>query len=324
MLISVRASTTMLLLVALVAGCGDASGDRRAAPRPAVGYPFGGAAHVPGEERAIHIAAENVLIAACMRERGFQFLPQPGPPGGSDPDNPYGLLTPDDARTHGYRIAEDMMRRPPTVDEDPNEAARAALPAPRRAAYDAALLGTEQHEEEIPVPGGGVFTYRSDACAYTARRALFGADWDGLYVTVQAATNAVVDEVLRSAPFTRAQRDWSSCMGGRGHRASGLADPRRQVAQALAGTGAAGPSDAPTASPTASAAPLSRRAMRLEQRVAVADAACQDHSGLWAVAAVAQEAAEARQPAATLRAADRLRAARATALAAARRLLTAR
>ncbi|MEU7903364.1 hypothetical protein [Actinoplanes sp. NPDC049118] len=296
--------------VALVAGCGDASGHAR----PDVPHPFGGAAHIPVAERRLFAAAEEELVADCMRGRGLRYLPQP-PAEAAGPEETgaavYGLIGPREARLHGYGMGERLVATPSSsggaaMPVGANAAMRAAMTARERRAWDGALLGTPGREARIEVDGN-VFTYAPDACVTRARQDLFGTDWDRLRVTAEAAVSAVAARVWRDPAMTAAVARWSECMAGKGHDLRAPAEARAVVDRAL--SGAAGGNRAGFAA-----------ALRLEHETAIADADCQCDSGIWEAVVSAQRAAERGTPATASAAVSSLRAARVKALEAARRI----
>lgn len=318
-------SVALAASVALVAGCGDASGHAR----PDVPHPFGAAAHIPAADRKLFAAAEERLVAACMHGRGMPYLPEPpaadtGADGDGDGAAIYGLIAPRDARLHGYGLGERRMAAPTSpgtpsgtapADGDlaappgANDAARKAMTGQRRRDWDRALLGSPGREVRIEVEGN-VFTYRADGCVTIARHRLFGQDWDRLRITAQVAVNAVTRRVWHDPAVTVAVAGWSGCMRGEGHDFDGPAAPRAAVEAALSRV-AAGDRAAFSA------------ALRLEHATAIADADCQRDSGLWEAIATAQGAAESAIPRALAEAVSSFRAAREQALGAAHRTVRA-
>lgn len=304
---ALHTAAAWLALAVLVGGC--AAGGSTAAPhqdpaRPEVGHPFGNAVHFSAEERAVTTAAEEELVGGCMRRRGFGYVPRKaGPDGRGDVANPYGLLTVDVARAHGYGMVE-AAANPPAAD-DPNEQARRALSAPRRAAWDAALLGTDRHRKKIEVDGH-TLTLNSDSCVHTARAELYGTGWERLYLTAQIVSNRVIVGVSRSAAVVGAEQRWSACMRRLGHEVRTLLDARQRVDRALTTT--------PDAARIAAAAGL-------EQDIATDDATCQQESGLRDAVEAAQAAEERRQPEAARAVVRQLDLARTRAVANARAIL---
>ncbi|MEV0719584.1 hypothetical protein [Asanoa sp. NPDC050611] len=289
--------TTAVVLaasVALVAGCGDASGHAQ----PDVAWPFGGAAHIPTVEQQLYAAAEESLVADCMHGRGMRYVPErradPAPEQSGAAI--YGLIGPQEARLHGYGMGERRVQgasAPPGA----NDAARSAMTAEQARAWDRALLGTPGREATIEVDGN-VFTYRSDACVTLARHDLFGADWDRIRLTAEVAVNTVVAKVWQDAEVRAAVARWRDCMADDGRDFDSPAEPRKAVDTALA------KADLPTA-------------LRLEHETAITDADCQRDSGLWDAVVAAQRTAETPTPAAV----TSMRTAREKAVAAAREIV---
>ncbi|WP_146179977.1 hypothetical protein [Micromonospora sp. RP3T] len=249
---------------------------------PPIGYPFGGAGHVTADEQALLASAEDRLVADCMAGRGLAYLSRLvviGPV----PDNPYGLLAVADARAFGYGIADAAARR---KNPDPNADFVNRMPPSERDRWYQALLGTDRNRLDIVLDDGGVFTYRSDACAYQAHIQVVGNRWDRTYMQVNADTTALVRTVQGDPAVGAAQSRWSACMRDRGHPAVQLTDARatavglpapqeREIAttdarcQQVAGLGAA-IARAASAVQAATAAPVQDRALQLRELRAAA------------------------------------------------------
>ncbi|WP_157062851.1 hypothetical protein [Actinopolyspora mortivallis] len=219
-----------VLVVALsMAGCASTPGHR---PPNEVGYPFGGVTHF-SERRAVllHEAKER-LIAECMADRGFTYEVSPAATGGEGPDNPYGLLSPEEARKNGYGMT---MRH---VERAEREEKRDERPNSRGERWKEALTGTEEHRVSFTTPTGRTFTYSSDGCVHRARTRLYGKSWYRDFHTIQSLSNRVIRAVTDSEEFKAAQQRWSDCMSSAGHDFDTIQGPLRVVREELSEQGA--------------------------------------------------------------------------------------
>lgn len=219
------ACATLLLGILGAAGCANSGGTPS---EPVLPRPFGGAlSYGPHERAALHAANER-LIADCMRRRGHVYKPEGLATGRTDPQdrNPYGLLTTEQARQDGYGITSARLNT--RMPRDPNKARSGERE------WREALLGTTAHRVHVRLPGKQEFFYNTDACLTEAREKLYGADYERLYNTYQVLANQVVSAVHEDPRYRRAQHRWSGCMRHAGVRAAGtLDDPRTSVGDRL-------------------------------------------------------------------------------------------
>ena len=260
-----------LTVAGLLPGPGHpAAGGTSPDPRP-----FGAVSSFSGgEHRVLHQATEQ-LISECMRARHQEYRPVPAP--GDDratTASPYSLLDPGQARTDGYGITATAIEKADSTTG--NDEVVAALPAPDRQRWHAALTGTRH--ESVTLPDGAVISYATDGCVFLAGERLYGAGWTRLSLRFQGFTNAVVQATLRDADVVRATARWSDCMHDAGHAYTTLDEPRAEVAGRVAAAGGR---------PGAL-----REAGAFELRVARRDASCQRHVRLPESVAAAQETAE--------------------------------
>lgn len=284
-----------LTVAGLLPGPGHpAAGGTSPDPRP-----FGAVSSFSADEhRVLHQATEQ-LISECMRARHQEYRPVPAPADHrATTASPYALLDAGRARTDGYGITAAAVDEPGSTTR--NDEVVAALPAPERQRWHAALAGTRR--QSVALPDGAVISYATDGCVFLAGERLYGAGWTRLSLEFQGFTNAVVQATLRDADVVRATARWSDCMRDAGHAYATLEEPRGEVAERVAAAGGR---------PGAL-----REAGAFELRVARRDATCQRHARLPETVAAAQEAAEHATLTEEDRAAlDRLRALRSDALA---------
>ncbi|MEU6620768.1 hypothetical protein ABZ926_08270 [Streptomyces litmocidini] len=263
----------MALLLGLgAAGCSTSGGTAAPGPAPLPApRPFQGVTHYPEPQRVALHTAEEELVAACMKRRGFTYRPQPLATGDHLADlNPYGLLTAAQAANDGYGITSTALSLRPPAD------ANAASGTDKR--WKEALLGTAAHRVDLEMPLGRKFFYHSDSCAGDAKSRLFGPDYYRLFNTFQVLDDAVVEKVRTDRRYLAAQDSWRTCMKEAGAEAKAIGDPQGTVDRQLRQAGR-------------DRAKLHAVA-GVELRLSGADAACQAEAGLGAAVSAAQADAE--------------------------------
>ncbi|MFE5592041.1 hypothetical protein [Streptomyces sp. NPDC056549] len=269
-----RTAAVALLLGLGAAGCSTSGGTAAPGPAPRpTPRPFQGVTHYPEPELVALHAAEEELVAACMKRRGFTYRPQPLATGNHLSDiSPYGLLGVAQAVNDGYGITSTAlsMRQPADVN--------AAEGANTR--WKEALLGTPAHRVNLAMPMKREFFYQSDSCVSDAKSRLFGPDYYRLYNTFQVLGDAVVDRVRADRRYLAAQDSWSACMKKGGAEAKAFGDPQARIDGDLRKAGR---------DPAAVHAVAG-----VELKLSRADADCQAGAGLTAVVTAAQKDAEKR------------------------------
>ncbi|WP_320069110.1 hypothetical protein [Micromonospora sp. RTGN7] len=263
-------AVTVLALGGLV-GCGNAPPADRA--RPAGVHPLDGAAYYSAaDQRAVDEKLERAT-GACMKGRGFTYpatpVPSPTARDDSEPGDPYGLIDRQTARTAGYDIVPDELRK--------RAQARSAPSSPPDPRYAAALVGDQEHQQSIALPEGNEVSIAVGACVTQARAEVFGAGWDRLFYTVQILSNMVIERTGDSPAVLETRKTWSSCAERAGYRAANPEELRESIlTRARAAT-----DDAAV-----------REAARAELAAATADANCQEQADLREVVRSAQQRVE--------------------------------
>lgn len=271
-------STCAAALLALgAAGCAH-----RSESQQQLTYPFSGAGAASLSEQHRFDAAEEALVASCMHRRGFPYAPQrqknrPDP----GPQNLYGLLSVTQAEGRGYGATEEVLSQSPAAAD--KKLLSAMSPSARRA-WTASLLGTTKHSREFRV-GQQVLTFRTDSCTYAAHTAVMGSEWDALNLKLFAIDTAVERSVLRMPEVVAIQRRWSLCMADKKYQVNSISNARQVNADAVA------------AAVKKNSEIAMRKMVKSEQRMAVADAECEQKLDMWAVFRSSQDNAEKILPA---------------------------
>ncbi|WP_232248588.1 hypothetical protein [Streptacidiphilus rugosus] len=282
------------------AGCSSSGSTTPADTGAQQARPLDGVTYYDPAQRALLHDATERRVAQCMRTRGFGYRPQPLAASDHTADgNPYGLLTPAQARNDGFGLTSSALDARPFVD------ANAAADGGQ--AWKDALDGTAAHRVYLAMPGGRQFFYNADACSTQAVAQVYGADYYRLYETMEVLAGQVVTTVQADDGVHAAESRWRSCMAAAGERSADLDAPLSAVTAQLH-----------TALASGDRARVHAVAGR-ELSLAETDAGCQETSGLAAAVATAQ--ARAEQPVRRSHAADlaALRALQRTALSSAAR-----
>lgn len=259
----------------LVAGC-TASG-HEAPQRGDEPWPLSGATRFSAAQTTALRQLEERRIRSCMRERGHEYRTAPRPDVRRvAAANPYGLLWAGWAGQDGYGITAEALAGPPP---DPNASHLASLPKAERAAWQEALLGSDEDRQTVTLPSGVEITYDPRSCVEVATGAVYGRRWTALHHLMEDLTNEIVASAQATDRFRTAQGAWSDCMAERGHTYRRLHDPRVETHRRLE---------------RVERDPSAQRAVgRAELTLARDDVACQGETGLAPAVAEAQREAEA-------------------------------
>ncbi|MFE9448386.1 hypothetical protein [Streptomyces sp. NPDC006739] len=247
------------LLAATVAGCAAAGGASAPVPAPAgaSGRPAPG-----GDDRTLQLA-EQLLIKGCMEKRGFAYwTEEPRTAADGARRFPYVVDDPAWARAHGY--GTDLYRaRQREVLRDPNQRYLRSLPASRGPALVSALNGARPQGLSARLPNGVRVTHSDQGCAAEAQRELYKdlPAWFRATRVRDSLDGMRVGLVLGDAKYRAATEPWARCLRGRGY-------PYRSPAEARA----------------AATEPGREWPHAREVRLASAEAACAESTGLASVA----------------------------------------
>ena len=183
----------------------------------------------PEEDQLLWVAEEK-LVLACMRSRGFTYLPNPT---GDDPKSALEHSRVDRgdvdaARAAGYGLFKAIHEGESQNDVvDRNAESLARMTSKERGAFLEALRGPAispadpsvwHMVESVPLPGGGAAYWYRDSCLAQARRQLYGEDYE--HNELGYSHTVLREELLAHADADREYRDslaaWRDCMRARG------------------------------------------------------------------------------------------------------------
>ena len=158
--------------------------------------------------RVKQAAAEN-LIRDCMKNQGFEYVPQ-------DPTAQEAALLggqtmskEDFEKQYGYGITTLYEQRTKMAVAGPNKAYRDALSEPDRKAYDQALYGDDPTATFFDALDTGDFS-RLGGCLKTATDQVFGgAD---VLENLSAKLDELDEKIRADARMVKAVKDWTACM----------------------------------------------------------------------------------------------------------------
>ncbi len=269
--ITAVAGCALLLLSACASG-GDAEpGKQGKADLPLTAYMD---ALYDVDYAKVHTEEEN-LIASCMREAGFEYIPweisSDDYPDGDEEDA--WEFTEERAAREGYGYSSTESESDEAERMDPNADYLAAMSETERAAYELALWG-----EQDTVDDDGEWDWTKAGCqgkasneawAATPMAAFDDPAWDEL----NEQTSRVYEEALADPKMTAVNATWSDCMNEAGYDFAKVMDPNDSFAEQYSALWDA-------ADPEAGTDKAAEAALR-EQEVAtaVADARCREEVG---------------------------------------------
>jgi hypothetical protein len=220
-----------LIAVALLSGCaagpGAAPSSSTAPPSPL--EPYYSALYGSGseEEQAAQNAAIQDAVAACMKEEGFSYTPDPSLGSASfsteDMEIPWG--SEEFATTYGYGVstrAFDQMSG--SVEyEDPNQDYIDSLSPGEQAAYSAALWGAPPEApdsgstDEPTVEFSAEYDWKQAGCMGAAQHE-FGdtGSMDPEFASLVEEMGAIWTEVREVPAVVAAEKEWSNCLASAG------------------------------------------------------------------------------------------------------------
>jgi hypothetical protein len=148
---------------------------------------------------------EQDLIATCMREAGFRYVPvvaedvSDSGPGFVEP------RTEDEARRNGFGLATQGVVPRATAPADPNRKIAGSLSPNEQEAYYRTL-------DDIQPDG----TVGPDGCRQNAHRQVFGVI-EGAFSTLEPAIADMGQRLEADPEFIAINREFSACMAAEGH-----------------------------------------------------------------------------------------------------------
>lgn len=223
------AGVWLLGFAALLSGCRSSEGVEAGQDPPELLTPPAGAPRTSELDAMIDSiagftstsgAAEQVAIAECMQEQGFDYIIPAG-----DDTQPSEVPQVDDAAyraDHGYGIS--ITPEQPAESQDPNSALLDAMSDSERQRYEAALHGTPAGETPITDANGvEVGFYYADSCVAKASLAVYGltsGERQDIIDQLESARNGLVDRMRADQRYIDSWNAWSDCMATSGYEAS--------------------------------------------------------------------------------------------------------
>ncbi|MGQ0848001.1 MAG: hypothetical protein ACT4OP_02560 [Actinomycetota bacterium] len=175
-----------------------------------------------------HQARMNRLIAECMAQRGFEWVPPDGMVGHIPA---YNLSPADFTRLYGYGVATAVTEELFDPVEPPQPTFDQLTPAEQQA-YDWALYGHPKNQEEVRDTSGRLLAIiQPDSCIVQADEKLLGPQRERVFMLEQ--TEGIAAEVARLAEqdprLLDVQKVWQGCMSDAGYQFS----TRNEIVEAL-------------------------------------------------------------------------------------------
>lgn len=238
------AVVALMLVAGACGGAGDEAADRIEDPDQRPLTPL--AAYLdPGEDSQTQFdrwrTELSELIAACMQERGFDYVPTDFTQVETFVSPLESLTDAEFAEQYGFGISttlfDERFHDPGTVIVDPNEAVYGALSDSEQAAWDLALFGDPEpidaddprmdpsSEEFDPdfVPGGG--------CNWQAQKIL-GQPFPGEHRFASLRQTAW-EQIKHDPRMIAAQANWARCLAEAGYPYESVDDIEREISRQL-------------------------------------------------------------------------------------------
>jgi hypothetical protein len=162
------------------------------------------------------------LVADCMREEGFDYVPREhaGVVVGSDgTDLDWG--SPEFAEQFGYGISTDPWgwedRDDTVAPDDPNQEYVDAMSEAERAAYEEALWGPPQEWDEDADPEAYEYDWTRSGCYGAAQHEVWDADADEEFAGLLDEVSRVWEQTAEDPRVRALDAAWSSCMADAGY-----------------------------------------------------------------------------------------------------------
>ena len=176
------------------------------------------------EEFAEHERAREDLVAACMKEQGFDYTPNPQ--SGAFLSSGSGEWEPEDREwvaQYGYGVVDYPGRDEPVeADEeyvDLNADYTAGLSESERAAYEEALSGPPVTEDQAAEDGSYEYDWAASGCYGSAQHELDSRDpvRSSAHEPLMDALNEFYSSLQTAPELADLNAAWSSCMTEAGH-----------------------------------------------------------------------------------------------------------
>ncbi len=230
-------------------------------------------------------AQQENIIAACMQEAGFEYIPDdPGSSSASDSGPWDGELewgSVEFAEKYGYGYSGGSESEEGEQEEwvDPNADYLAAMSESERAAYEAALWG-QQDEVEVEVEDDAEveWDWTKAGCTGKASNEAYGdassAYEDPAFVDLQDEMTRLYEKVLTDPKLTALDAEWSACMNDAGFDFAKVNEASDSIDEAYTALWEAADPDTGSVDKTAEADLREK-----EMATAIADAKCQTKVG---------------------------------------------
>lgn len=182
-----------------------------------------------GESDTLY-AAEDVLLAECMRRRGFSYEPQRLDPGPQRWNLPYVVDDVQWARSRGLGLT-DPAQVSAARRANPNERYLQSLPDDQRQAYSTSMFGAAPLGMAVRVPTGVTVTQNPSSCRSKAQDELYGdvRVWFPARAVVENLPARYLPQVHDDPRFIAAQRAWSACVREVGYDVTSPAELRAAI-----------------------------------------------------------------------------------------------
>lgn len=210
-----RAGAAALVFLALTVGCAPALVDR--GPRQT---PLGRIVSASGLRNMRLQSAVQEAIRACMRRRGFRYIPRNTKlEFASAPA--YELSRDDFMTAYGYGITtagEDETAFEVPQAPDPNRQLARSLSPARRRAFIRALWGTPRVAKTVLRDGEQLAQWFPSSCVTKANTAVLGPQKEALEnsLTINELLAELNDNISKDRRIIEVKLAWSACMNERG------------------------------------------------------------------------------------------------------------
>ncbi|MCC2309748.1 hypothetical protein [Cellulomonas chengniuliangii] len=271
--ITAAASCALLLLISACASGGDAEpGKGGKADAPLTAYMD---ALYDIDYQKVHTEEEN-LIASCMQEAGFEYIPREISSADYGDDDETFEFTEDYAAREGYGYSSPEPESDDAEPVDPNADYLAAMSESERAAYELALWG--EQDEPIDDEAEYEWDWTKAGCSGKASNEAWAASpmaafEDPAYADLNEQISRLYDEAYADPKIAAVDATWSACMNEAGYDFAQVLDANNSFADQYSALWQAADPEAGT--DKAAEAALRER----EVATAVADARCQKEAG---------------------------------------------